>query len=130
VLAADLGSGTDDPRAAAPALLRRALAMLGQFAARHQEGRGEGGAWPSASFIPPDPLAVQDEVPEFLGAVEAGSGAVVLSVLRTTTGRSGEGQGEGIDVGGVQGRDLGSVSDFGGPSRSVASATGSVAGFQ
>jgi hypothetical protein len=63
--------------------------MLGQFPAdvpdRHQEGRGEGGAWPSASFIPPDPLAVQDEVPELLGAVEAGSGAVVLSVLRTTT---------------------------------------------
>jgi hypothetical protein len=28
VLAADLGSGTDDPRATAPALLRRALACL------------------------------------------------------------------------------------------------------
>jgi hypothetical protein len=34
VLAADLGSGTDDPRAAAPALLRRALACLPDRARR------------------------------------------------------------------------------------------------
>jgi hypothetical protein len=32
VLAADLGSGTDDPRATAPELLRRALAALPQRA--------------------------------------------------------------------------------------------------
>ena len=37
VLAADLGSGTDDPRATAPALLRRALAALPQRA--RQPGR-------------------------------------------------------------------------------------------
>jgi hypothetical protein len=42
VLAADLGSGTDDPRAAAPDLLRRALAALPGKA--RAGGRGPGGA--------------------------------------------------------------------------------------
>jgi hypothetical protein len=53
VLAADLGSGTDDPRATAPDLLRRALAALpgrvrAGAASRHAPARGiSPGRWPA-----------------------------------------------------------------------------------
>jgi hypothetical protein len=92
--------------------------MLGQFAADvpggHQERRGEGVGLAFYFLHSSDPLAVQDEVPEFVGAVEAGSGAVVFVGAENYDRAIGEGQGEVMDVGGVQGRGLGSVSDFGG----------------
>jgi hypothetical protein len=81
--------------------------MLGQFAADvpggHQERRGEGVGLAFYFLHSPDPLAVQDEVPEFVGAVEAGSDAVVFVGPENYNRALGEGQGEGIDVGGVQG---------------------------
>ncbi len=53
-------------------------------------------------FHAPDLVAVDDEVPEFVSAVEPGSCPVVLVGAEYDDGPVVEGQREGVDVGGVQ----------------------------
>jgi hypothetical protein len=83
----------------------RPVGIAGQFiaddAVGHEESRGEGVGLALHLLQSPDVLAVHDEMTEFVGAVETGSGPVVL-IGGENHEPVVEGQREGVDVGGVQ----------------------------